>query len=112
MTQHVKGHILGSVLVTCLAIAAMLVLAGATAAEAGGAKDSAESVRMTSSGKRRSGLRPSGPSSARKRARVKALAGRRDPFKVPPPPHLNGRGDEPDGLLPPGVRGLLSASCS
>ena len=38
---------------------------------------------------------------------VNALAGRRDPFKVPPPPGVGGRGNELEGPLPPGSRGLL-----
>jgi hypothetical protein len=44
---------------------------------------------------------------AEERAMVNALAGERDPFKVPPPPQMNGKGDGMDGPLPPGVRGLV-----
>lgn len=38
---------------------------------------------------------------------VNALAGRRDPFKIPPPPRLGGHGDPLEGPLPPGSRGLV-----
>lgn len=37
------------------------------------------------------------------------VAGRRDPFRLPPPPAVSGKsmGQEPSGPLPPGVRGLV-----
>lgn len=44
---------------------------------------------------------------AEERAMVNALAGKRDPFKVPPPPKMGGGADDPDGPLPAGVRGLV-----
>jgi hypothetical protein len=44
---------------------------------------------------------------AEERAKVSAMTGKRDPFKVPPPQGSNGKGDDIDGPLPPGVRGLV-----
>ena len=45
---------------------------------------------------------------AEERAMVNALAGKRDPFKVPPPPKIGGGKDDPtDGPMLPGVRGLV-----
>ena len=44
---------------------------------------------------------------AEERARANLTAGKRDPFKVPPPPGLNAGADEFEGPRLPGVRGLV-----
>lgn len=41
------------------------------------------------------------------RSMASAMAGKRDPFKVPLPPEEKGGGDGVDGPLPPGARGLV-----
>jgi hypothetical protein len=41
------------------------------------------------------------------RAMASAMAGKRDPFKVPLPPDAKGSGDGIEGPLPPGARGLV-----
>ena len=49
---------------------------------------------------------------AEERARANLMAGKRDPFKVPPPPSLNSGADGFEGPRPPGVRGLVIGQLS
>lgn len=93
----------------CLAISlgvtAVLLLGGASSARASGGKgresgtESAAPV-LSSVRKQRRRLR------AEERDMANAVTGRRDPFRLPPPPRPGG-GDPLDGPLPPGTRGLV-----
>lgn len=107
MTNRAKGQLRETRLAICLAAALMLLLGGVTVARADGGKDAGRGVAAAAVP-----IRTSPPSRARQRlaeerAMVNALAGKRDPFKVPPPPRTGGGGDVLDGPLPPGVRGLV-----
>ncbi len=92
----------------CLAIASAMLLGDGTIVRASGENDSgrgagdAAAVPIRTASAKRSRQRP-----AEERARVNALAGKRDPFKIPPPPSLNGGRDDMNVSLPPGVRGLV-----
>jgi hypothetical protein len=92
-----------------LAAVLTISLAGASIAHAGGDNDGSPGARAESGG---AGIRSATANQGRQhladdRAMVNAVAGKRDPFKVPPPPRLDGGGDDMDGPLPPGVRGLV-----
>jgi len=106
MVQQTKSCFWGNRLATGLAIAALMVSGGATVSSARGAKDSARDLRAGAGSASRPASKPVTRSPVEEIARVNAGAGKRDPFKVPPPPRLNGGGDL-EGSLPPGVRGLV-----
>jgi hypothetical protein len=92
-----------------LAAVLTMSLAGASIARAGGDNDGSSDARAASGGV---GIRTATANQgrqhlAKERAMVNAAARKRDPFKVPSPPKLDGSGDDMDGPLLPGVRGLV-----
>jgi hypothetical protein len=94
-----------------LAAVSVLLLGSSSFIRAGGEKGgrgseaAAEPIRVSPGHRGKQRL-------AEERAMVKALEGKRDPFKVPPPPQENAGGDEITGPLPPGARGLLIGQLS
>ena len=95
-----------------LAVVPVLLLGGSSVIRAGGEKGgrgseaaAAEPIRVSPNHRGKQRL-------AEERAMVKALEGKRDPFKVPPPPQENAGGEEITGPLPPGARGLLIGQLS
>jgi len=104
MDQQTKGQYWEILLAAGLAIAALMVSGGATAMGARGAKDPARDIRTTGGPVGGAVSKPADRGSVEQSAN--ARAGKRDPFKTPPPPRPNA-GDDPEGSLPPGVRGLV-----
>jgi hypothetical protein len=109
MTRKAKPYSYFTRPLTFLAVALIMLPAGVSVARAGGDNDTSPVAR---SGTGRASIRTAPAKQGRQRlaeerAMVNALAGKRDPFKVPPPPKIGGSGDEIDGPLPPGVRGLV-----
>ena len=109
MIRKTKGFLWLTRAGACLAAALMLLVGSVPVVRAsgendagGGAEAAAAAVPTRTAPGKRSRQRL-----AEERAMVNALAGKRDPFKVPPPPQTNGKGDGMDGPLPPGVRGLV-----
>ena len=106
MIRKTKGFLWLTRAAACLAAALMLLAGGVPVARASGENDTgggaAAEVPIRTAPEKRGRQRL-----AEERARVNALAGKRDPFKVPPPPQINGKGEGMDGPLPPGVRGLV-----
>lgn len=93
-------------LAICLGIATALFCAGVKSAQARGEKNSGEAAKTVAVAGNPSAALRGRHLLAEQRAMVNALAGKRDPFRVPPPPRLGG-GSESDGPLPPGSRGLV-----
>lgn len=107
MSRRTKGRFGKTCWATCLGVATLLVAGQAGATRAGGAEEAAQGVRAAAGSSSRSVSRPEKSSPAVEPVAVKTTAGKRDPFKVPPPPRLKGEGGGPDSLLPPGTRGLV-----
>ena len=106
MIRKTKGFLWLTRASACL-VAALMLLVGSVPVvlasgdnDAGGAAAAAVPTRTAPEKRSRQRL-------AEERAMVNALAGKRDPFKVPPLPQTNGKGGGMDGPLPPGVRGLV-----
>lgn len=112
MTEQTKRHSWITGLAICLAMASVLLPGGVTVARAGGEKDAGRGVAAAAVPIKTSPANRGKQRLAEERARVNALAGKRDPFKVPPPPRLNAGGEEMDGPLPPGARGLVIGQLS
>jgi hypothetical protein len=106
MAWQAKSCFGGNRLATGMAIAALMVSGGVTASRAHGAMESARDIRAAASPASSPASKPAARSPIEEKARVNAGAGKRDPFKVPPPPRPNG-GGEMEGSLPPGARGLV-----
>jgi hypothetical protein len=92
-----------------LAVALIMLPAGVSVARTGGDNDANLVARPAARGAtiRAAPAKQGRQRLAGDRAMVNALAEKRDPFKVPPPPKMDGGGDDMDGPLPPGVRGLV-----
>ena len=109
MTRKAKRYSSLARTLTFLAAALMMLPTGITVARAGGDNDASPDARASTVGAAIS----TAPAKhgrqrlAEERAMLNAVAEKRDPFKVPPPPKMDGGGDDVDGPLPPGVRGLV-----
>lgn len=106
MTEKMKRHLLKDHVATCLTVATILVT-GVTVSGAGGEKDSGRSARVAEVPARISVARQGKRRLAEERSMVNSLRGKRDPFRVPPPPRVDSAGDGLEGPLPPGSRGLV-----
>lgn len=109
MTGKTKRYLWLARAGACLAAALLVFPGGASITHAKGENDAGRVISAATTAvptqtapKRRDRQRL-----AEERAMVNALAGKRDPFKVPPPPKVGGGAGDPDGPLPPGVRGLV-----
>jgi hypothetical protein len=94
-------------LAVCLVVSSVLLLGGPAVARASGENDAGHGTPAAAASIRTSPAKQNRKPLTEERAMVNTLAGKRDPFKVPPPPKMGGGGDEMDGPLPPGVRGLV-----
>lgn len=110
MTRKANEYLWLTRVGACLALAFMVLAGGAPtvgaegeSAAGVGARAAAAAVPIRTAPENRGRQRL-----AEERAMVNALAGKRDPFKVPPPPKIGGGKDDPtDGPMLPGVRGLV-----
>lgn len=109
MTRKMNGYLWFTRAGSCLALALMVLPGGVSTARASGENDAGAGTRAAAAATpiRTAPERRGQQRLAEERAMVNALAGKRDPFKVPPPPQMNGRGDETVGPTLPGVRGLV-----
>jgi hypothetical protein len=110
MILQTEWHLRPSRLAICLAMASVLLSGGLPVARASGEKGvgggaGAASIKAPHAKRTRQSLDG-------KRAMTKAVAGKRDPFKAPPPPRLDGKGGVVDGPLPAGARGLVIGQLS
>lgn len=105
MTQQMERY--SRRLAACLAILTVLVIWGVSVTRASGDKDSGKSNGAPAAPIRTSAAKQGKRRLAEERAMLNALVGRRDPFKLPPPPQAGGGRDEIEGPLPPGSRGLV-----
>ncbi len=90
----------------CLATA-WIVFAGSMRASRAEAESSAGRSGVVAAAPNKTAPSQNRQRLAKERARANAMAGKRDPFKVPLPPGLNARADEFEGPRPPGARGLV-----
>ena len=109
MTVKAKRYLCLTRPLAFLVVALIMLPAGVSVARAGGDNDASLGTRSAARGGaiRNAPAKQGRQRLAEERAMVNALAGKRDPFKVPPPPKIDGGGDDMDGPLPPGVRGLV-----
>lgn len=113
MIPQTKWHLRPPHLAICLAMVCVLLLEGLPVARARG-----EAVPK-GVGRGAGALSIRVPPAIRsphsldgERAMEKAIAGKRDPFKAPPPPRLGGKGGVVDSPLPAGTRGLVIGQLS
>lgn len=107
MTGQTKRYWRMARLAMGLGASLALFLGGPAAARAGGENDAGRDAPAVATATRTSPLKRSRQGLAEQRDLAKALAGKRDPFKLPPPPQTKAGGEEIDGPLPPGARGLV-----
>jgi hypothetical protein len=107
MTKRTLRHLWFTRLMMGLATSCVLLLGGPTAGRAGGENDAGRGLAVAAAPIRTSPVNRGRQRLAEERAMVHAVAGKRDPFKLPPAPQMKGGRDEADGPLPPGIRGLV-----
>jgi hypothetical protein len=109
MTRKTKRYLRLIRVGICLAAICLVLPGGVSVARASGEHDAGTSARAAAATVpiRTAPERQGRQRLAEERAMVNALAGKRDPFKVPRPPQKTGKGDPIDAPLPPGVRGLV-----
>lgn len=107
MTGQTERYLWIARLAIGLGASLLLFLGGPAAARAGGEKDAGRDAPAVAAATRTSPLKRSRQRLAGERDMAKALAGKRDPFKLPPPPQVKGGDEEIEGPLPPGIRGLV-----
>lgn len=107
MTGQIKRYLRTARLAVGLGASLVLFLGGPAAARAGGENDSGRDVPAVTAATRTSPVKETRQSRGGDRPMVNALAGKRDPFKLPPPPQAKGGEEEIEGPLPPGVHGLV-----
>jgi len=107
MTRQLKRRLWITRLGISLAASFVLFLGGPATARSSGQKDVAGGAPVAAAATRTSPVKPSKQRLDEERAMVSAMAGKRDPFKVPPPPQIKDGGDTMDGPFPPGARGLV-----
>lgn len=107
MTRQANRRLWIIRLAVSVAAFSALFLGGPAAARAGGENDAGGGAPVAAAATRTPPVKRSKQRLAEERAMVNAMAGKRDPFKVPRPPQTNGGGEEIEGPLPPGVRGLV-----
>lgn len=110
MIPQTKWHLRPPSLAICLAMASVLLLGGLPVARARGEAGvgrgaGVPSIKALPAKRSRQSLEG-------ERAMEKAVAGKRDPFKAPPPPRLGGKGGVADGPLPAGAHGLVIGQLS
>jgi|GEM_PF-3297159 len=104
MTRQTKQRFWIAPLAVSLVASYLLLLGGPATARAGGDNDAGAAAVPAS---RTSPAKRSRQRLVEERAMVNAMAGKRDPFKVPPPPQTKGGGGDIEGPLPPGAGGLV-----
>jgi hypothetical protein len=104
MTIQLERHLRLARLAVSVAASVLLFLGAPATARSNGENDAG---RGAAAATRTSPVKRSKQRLVEERAMVSAMAGKRDPFKVPPPPEENGGGDGIEGPLPPGARGLV-----
>jgi len=107
MTKQTKRHLWITRMAISLAVSFVVFLSGPSTAHPSGENNAGRGAPTAAAASRTSPMKQSRQRLAEQRARVNAMAGKRDPFKVPPPPQTNGGGEEIEVPLPPGVRGLV-----
>jgi len=107
MTNQTKQPVRIRGLAAWLAAASVLVLLGVNGVRAGGATEGGRGIPAAAAPAGTSPAKQGKQRPAEERAGVHALAGKRDPFKVPPPPRVGGGNGVMDAPLPPGARGLV-----
>lgn len=95
-----------------MAAASMLLFFAVSVVRAGDATDGGRAIPVPPVPTRISPVNRAKQRLAEERAMVHALAGKRDPFKLPPPPKIGGGPGGVHGPLPPGVRGLVIGQLS
>jgi hypothetical protein len=106
MAGQLKQHLWIIRLGIGLAASLVLFLGGPVTARSSGESDVGKAAPLAAAPTPTSPAKRSRRRLDEERAMVSATAGKRDPFKVPPPQIKDG-GDAIDGPLPPGVRGLV-----
>ena len=107
MTRQLKRRLWIIRLGIGLAALLALFLGGPATARSSGENDVGKVAPMAAAATQTSPVKPSKQRLDEERAMVSAMAGKRDPFKVPLPPQIKDGGDSLDGPLPPGARGLV-----
>jgi hypothetical protein len=107
MTRQLKPGLWITRLAISLAASFVLILGGPATARSKGQNDVVGGAPVAAAATRSSAVKPSKQRLDEERAMVSAVAGKRDPFRVPLPPQMNGGGDPIDGPMPPGARGLV-----
>ena len=107
MDEQIKHHEGMRRLAVWLAAMSALVFPCAYTAPAGGVKAGGKVVSASRAPTRTTPTNRAKQRLAEERAMVQALAGKRDPFKLPPPPRKGGESGALERLLPPGARGLV-----
>jgi hypothetical protein len=107
MTKQMKRRPWSTGPAVLLATALLFLVGGAAITRAGGENDAGRGGHAAAVPIRTAPAKQGRKRLAEERAMMNAMAGKRDPFKVPPPPSLNAGGDGTDGSLPPGTRGLV-----
>lgn len=107
MTRQLKRRLWIIRLGIGLAASLVLFLGGPATARSSGESGVGKVAPVAAAPTRTSPVKRSRQRLAEERAMLSALAGKRDPFKVPPPPNMKDGGDPTAGPLPPGVRGLV-----
>ena len=104
MTKRMKRFMRLTRAAICLATAWILLLAGVSDLRANGERDAGRGAGVPI---RTAPAKTGRQRLAEERAKLEAMAGKRDPFKVPPPPNVGADRNDVHGPLPPGVRGLV-----
>jgi hypothetical protein len=107
MTRQLKRRLWIIRLGIGLAASLVLFLGGPATARSSGENDVGKVAPVAAAPTRTSTVKRSRQQMEEDRAMVSAMAGKRDPFKIPPPPQIRAGGDTIDGPLPPGARGLV-----
>ncbi|MGA8182073.1 MAG: hypothetical protein WB819_00340 [Terriglobia bacterium] len=109
MTRRTKGCSWLTRAGACLAAVLMVLAGSVSVGRASGENDSGRDAQPAAAAVpvRTAPEKQGRQRLAEERAMVNALAGKRDPFNIPPPPQVNGKGEGMDESLPPGVRGLV-----
>ena len=107
MTSELKRRLRVARLAIGVAASFVLFLGGPATGRSSVENDNGRGAAAAAGAMRTSPVKQDRQRLVAERAMVNAMAGKRDPFKVPLPPQAGGGGDEIEGPLPPGARGLV-----